>query len=74
MRTPLRHLLAGLSLTAAALTAAVTTDSAAPPDTGWGAPAPAHDTGWGTEPAGSAQGDDEGSDGPSTASADTAWG
>lgn len=54
MKTPLRRLLAGLTLTAALTTVGLTTtDVLATPqdDTGWGAPA--GDTGWGSLPASS---------------------
>ncbi|MFB8182570.1 hypothetical protein ACFC8N_42605 [Streptomyces sp. NPDC055966] len=71
MKTPLRRLLAGLTLTAAIATAGLTaTDIVATPqdDTGWGAPA--GDTGWGSLPASSTV-DSITSSVPLT---DTAWG
>lgn len=66
---PLRRLIAGLTLMAAALTGYVLTGdlAATPADTGWGAPATTPDTGWGTPPT-----DDIG--GPSVTPYDTGWG
>jgi len=75
MHRPLQRLLAGLSLTAAALTGGLagTATATTPPDTAWGAPAPddasTDDTAWGTPPPGT-----DGTGGTPVAPMDTAWG
>ncbi|KPC95452.1 hypothetical protein ADL27_09050 [Streptomyces sp. NRRL F-6602] len=76
MNSRLARVLAGLALTTAAATGAITLHTATvSADTAWGAPATEDDTAWGTPP-----GEDDpeppadGDEGPSPVPFDTAWG
>lgn len=72
MNRRLRHALAGLALTTAAVTGTLTLHHYQPSgDTAWGAPATTNDTAWGTPPT---TGDNPDGDGTVLDPLDTAWG
>lgn len=71
MKRRLRHALAGLALTTAAVTGTLTLHAYQPSgDTAWGAPATEDDTAWGTP----TLPDPAGDDGTVLSPLDTAWG